>query len=159
MVFNALQINSYVFSEESGANAKKISVWSTKNQHTGICGVRTQRRSHHWPSSGRLWLNLIPLNLVRWIDSWPFDKTWKPGWIDSTRVNRFNSRAMNLEWIFIMTPSCAQESFSKASPSFFLYWLGRLRRGQIQWSSIISHISLLQKIQPNKIHSMNLLHF
>ena len=35
-------------------------------------------------ASGRLRLNLNPLNLVRWIDSWPFDKTWKPGWIDST---------------------------------------------------------------------------
>ena len=55
--------------------------------------------------SGRLRLNLNPLNLVRWIDSWPFDKTWKPGWIDSTWVNRFNGRAMNLERIFFMTPS------------------------------------------------------
>ena len=69
--------------------------------------------------SGRLRLNLNPLNLVRWIDSWPFDKTWKPGWIDSTRVNRFNGRAMNLEWIFIKTPSRARKSFSKASPYFF----------------------------------------
>ena len=33
---------------------QKKSVWSTKGQHTvtGSCGVRTQRRSHHWPSSG-----------------------------------------------------------------------------------------------------------
>ena len=48
MVFNSLQINSYVFSEEIGANAKK-SVWLTKGRHTviGSCGVRTQRRSHH----------------------------------------------------------------------------------------------------------------
>ena len=42
MVFNALQINSYVFSEE--CKWKKKSVRSTKG---GICGVRTQRRSHH----------------------------------------------------------------------------------------------------------------
>ena len=70
-------------------------------------------------SSGRLRLNLNPLNLVRWIDSYPFDKTWKPGWNDSTWVNRFNGRAMNLEWIFIMTPSRARKSFSKASPYFF----------------------------------------
>ena len=40
--------------------------------------------------SGRLRLNLNPLNLVRWIDSWPFDKTWNQvesiqrEWIDST---------------------------------------------------------------------------
>ena len=33
MVFNALQINSYVFIEEIGANEKKF-VWSTKGQHT-----------------------------------------------------------------------------------------------------------------------------
>ena len=33
-----------VFSEEIGA--KKVR--SAKGQHTGICGVRTQRRSHHW---------------------------------------------------------------------------------------------------------------
>ena len=32
MVFNALQINSSVFSEKTGAKAKK-SVWSTKGQH------------------------------------------------------------------------------------------------------------------------------
>ena len=70
-------------------------------------------------SSGRIRLNLNPLNLVRWIDSWPFDKTWKPGWIDSTWVNRFNGRAMNLEWIFIKTLSRARKSFSKASPYFF----------------------------------------
>ena len=54
MVFNAFQINSYVFSKEIGANAKKV--WSTKDQHTGICGVRTQCRSHHWPSSGDVWV-------------------------------------------------------------------------------------------------------
>ena len=69
-----------------------------------------------WPFNGCLRLNLNPLNLVRWIDSWSFDKTWKPGWIDSARVNRFNGRARNLEWIFIMTPSRARKSFSKASP-------------------------------------------
>ena len=86
----------------------------------------------------RLRLNLNPLNLVRWIDSWPFDKTWKPGWIDSTRVNRFNGRAMNLEWIFIMTPSRALKPFSKTSPYFFLYGPGRLRQGQIQCRLIIS---------------------
>ena len=45
MVFNALEINSFPFSEEIGANAKK-------GPHTGICGVRTQCRSHQWPSSG-----------------------------------------------------------------------------------------------------------
>ena len=71
-------------------------------------------------ASGRLRLNLNPLNLVRWINSWPFDKTWKPGWIDSTWVNRFNDRAMDLEWIFIMTPSRVRKSFSKASPYFFV---------------------------------------
>ena len=45
------------FSEEIGANAKK-SVWSTIGQHTvpGSCGVRTQRRSHHWLSSGNVWV-------------------------------------------------------------------------------------------------------
>ena len=74
----------------------------------------------HHTRTGRLRLNVNPLNLVRWIDSWPFDKTWKPGWIDSTWVNRFNLRAMNLEWIFIMTPSRARKSFSKASPYFFV---------------------------------------
>ena len=42
MVFNALPINSYDFSEE--CKWKKKSVRSTKG---GICGVRTQRRSHH----------------------------------------------------------------------------------------------------------------
>ena len=71
--------------------------------------------------SGCLRSNLNPLNLARWIDSWPFDKTWKPAWIDSTWVNRFNGRAMNLEWIFIMTTSCSRKSFpnSKALPYFF----------------------------------------
>ena len=88
--------------------------------------------------SGRLRLNLNPLNLVRWIDSWPFDKTWKPGWIDSTWVNRFNGRAMNLEWIFIKTPSRARKSFSKASPHFFCTDRTGLRRGQIQCRSNIS---------------------
>ena len=70
-------------------------------------------------STGRLRLNSNPLNLVRWIDSWPFDKTWKPGWNNSTWGNRFNGRAVNLEWIFIMTPSRARKSFPKASPYFF----------------------------------------
>ena len=51
MVFNALQINGYVFSEEIGASAKKV-----RSVDTGICGVRTQRRSHHWPSSGDVWV-------------------------------------------------------------------------------------------------------
>ena len=27
-----------------------------KDQHTGICGVQTQRRSHHWPSSRDVWV-------------------------------------------------------------------------------------------------------
>ena len=31
-------------------------VRSMKDQHTGICGVWTQRRSHHWPSSGDVWV-------------------------------------------------------------------------------------------------------
>ena len=37
---------------------QKESVWSTKGQHTvtGSCGVRTQRLSHHWPSSGDVWV-------------------------------------------------------------------------------------------------------
>ena len=35
---------------------KKKSVRSTKGQHTSICWVRTQRRSHHWPSSGDVWV-------------------------------------------------------------------------------------------------------
>ena len=39
MVFNALEINSYVFSEEIGANAKMVR--STKGQHTGICGANS----------------------------------------------------------------------------------------------------------------------
>ena len=77
------------------------------------------RRLRAASDRGRLRLNLNPLNLVRWIDSWPFDKTWKPGWIDSTWVNRFNGRAMNLEWSFIKTASRARKSFSKASPYFF----------------------------------------
>ena len=41
MVFDALQFNSYVFSEE--CNWKKF-IRSTKG---GICGVRTQRQPHH----------------------------------------------------------------------------------------------------------------
>ena len=107
-----------------------------------ICGFqysdRRLRRLHI--HTGHLRLNLNPLNLVRWIDSWPFDKTWKPGWIDSTRVNRFNGRAMNLEWIFIITPSHARKSFSKASPHF-LCGPGRLWRGRIQCRSTISRNS------------------
>ena len=71
----------------------------------------------HNTNTRRLRLNLNPLNLVRSIDSWPFDKTWKPGWIDSTRVNQFNGRAMYLEWI--MTPSRARKSFS---PYFFFFF-------------------------------------
>ena len=55
MVFNALQINSYVFSEEIGTKAKK-SVWLTRGQHNGICEVRSQRQSLHWPSSGDVWV-------------------------------------------------------------------------------------------------------
>ena len=86
---------------------------------------------------------------MHWIDSWPFDKTWKPGWIDSTWVNRFNGRAMNLEWIFIMTPSRARKSFSKASPFFFLLGPGRFRRGEIQCRSIISLGTYSQSFAPN----------
>ena len=53
-------------------------------------------------------------------------------------MNRFNDRAMNLEWIFIMTPSRARKSFSKASPYYFWTDQAGLRRGQIQCRSIIS---------------------
>ena len=81
---------------------------------------RLREKAKVYPATGRLRLNLNPSNLVRWIDSWPFDKTWKPGWNDSTWVNWFNGRAMNLAWIFIMIPSCARTSFSKASPYFFI---------------------------------------
>ena len=37
--------------------ANKTSVWLMKGQHTvtGSCGVRTQHRSHHLPSSGDVW--------------------------------------------------------------------------------------------------------
>ena len=111
-------------------------------------------------ATGRLRLNLNPLNLMRWIDSWPFDKTWKPRWIDSTRVNRFNGRAMNLEWIFIKTPSRARKSFSKASPYFFCK--DRARTGPVSTgtdSMPFDYFAWFQKIQPNEIHSMNLLHF
>ena len=110
-----------------------------------LCHRTSLKKNSRWlfrsksPYSGRLRLNLNPLNLVRWIDSWPFDKTWKLGWIDSTWVSRFNGRAMNLEWIFIMTPSCGRKSFSKASPYFFCTDRAGLRRGQIQCRSIISH--------------------
>ena len=106
--------------------------------------------------SGRLRLRLNPLRLVRWVDSWPFDKTWKPDWIDSTWVNRFNGRAMNLEWIFIKTPSHARKSFSKASPYFFV------RTGPVSTgtdSRPFNYFAWFQKIQPNEIHLMNLLHF
>ena len=94
--------------------------------------------------TGRLRLNLNPLNLVRWIDSWPFDKTWKPGWNDSTWVNWFNGQAMNLEWIFIMTPSHAWNHSQRCCHVVvFLYYICtewvRLRRGRIQCRSIISH--------------------
>ena len=74
-------------------------------------------------SVGAFDLNLNPLNLVRWIDSWPFDKPWKPGRNDSMWVYRFNGQAMNLEWIFIVTPSRARKPFSKVSPCFFLQHL------------------------------------
>ena len=52
MVFNALQIKSYAFSEEIGANAKK----NPFGRRKVICGVRTWRRSHHWPASGDVWV-------------------------------------------------------------------------------------------------------
>ena len=94
--------------------------------------------------SGRLRLNLNPLNLVRWIDSWPFDKTWKPGWIDSTWVNRFNGRAMNLEWIFFMTPSRARKSFSKASPYFFVWCT--IRTGPVYDGDRFSAVRLFRVI-------------
>ena len=68
MVFIALQINSYVFSKEIGANAKK-SFQSTKGQHTGICGVRTQRRLHHWPSSGDVCSSVRACNV--WLPQCP----------------------------------------------------------------------------------------
>ena len=88
-------------------------------QSAGVWAAGAWDRAGLFHTGGRLRLNLNPLNLVRWIDSRPFDKTWKPGWIDSTWVNRFNGRAMNLKWIFIKTPSRARMSFSKASPYFF----------------------------------------
>ena len=113
-----------------------VSSWHRREDvypRPNVCSGAVQHGNHRryayilsvcrWLSSstGRLRLNLNPLNLARWIDSWPFDKTWKPGWIDSTWVNRFNGRAMNLEWIFFMTPSRARKSFSKASPYFFVW--------------------------------------
>ena len=66
-------------------------------------------------------------------------KTWKPGWNDSTWVNRFNDRAMNLKWIFIMTPSRAKVVLDReVSPYFFFMdWAGE-GWGQIQCRSIIS---------------------
>ena len=79
--------------------------------------------------TGRLRINLNPLNPVRWINSWPFDKTWTPDWNDSTQVNRFNGRAMNLEWIFIMTPSRVRKLFSKALRYFFLQTFVRTEYG------------------------------
>ena len=101
--------------------------------------------------SGRLRLNLNWLNLVQWIDSWPFHKTWKPGWNDST------AGLWIPEWIFIMTPSRARKSFSKASPYFFFVRTRLVTTGTD--SMPFDYFARFQKIQPNEIHLMNLLHF
>ena len=78
--------------------------------------------------TGRLRLNLHPLNLVRWIDSWPFDKSWKPGWNDSTAGLWISSES--LSW-----RRAARESRSRRRRHIFLYGPGW---GQIQCRSIIS---------------------
>ena len=122
--------------------------------------TKHQEPKLEWSTTGRLRLNLNPLNLMRWIDSWPFDKTWKPGWNDSTWVNWFNGRAMNLEWIFIMIPSRARKSFSKASPYIFLQHLYGLSTVTTGTDSMpFDYLVWFQKIRPNDIHSMMLLHF
>ena len=58
----------------------RFSQETTKRAHKIICPLSVNANFR----TGGLRLNLNPLNLMRWIDSWPFDKTWKPGWIDST---------------------------------------------------------------------------
>ena len=146
-------------------------------KHSIYHALSDARKGQECPSTAKvltqcLWLNLNPSNLVRWIDSWPFDKlepqveSIQREWIDSTWVNRFNGRAINLEWIFIMTPSHAWKSFVKASPYFFYNIFTdqvRLRRGQIQccWMWLVritswypnfngSHFGL----PPSEIHRM-----
>ena len=109
-------------------------------------------------SSGRLRLNLNLLNLVCWTNSWPFDKTWKPGLNDSTWANRFNSRAMNLEWIFIMTLNHVQKLLLKASPYvYFLHLYGASTITTGMDLMPFNYFVCFQSIQPKDSHSMNLL--
>ena len=56
MVFNALQINSYVFSEEIGANAKKNPFGRLKFNTLSLAAAECELSVDHWPSSGDVWV-------------------------------------------------------------------------------------------------------
>ena len=105
----------------------RFSQETTKRAHKIICPLSVNANFR----TGRLRLNLNPLNLMRWIDSWPFDRTWKPGWIDSTAGLWISSESSSWRRV-------ARESRSRRRHQIFLYGPGRLRRGQIQCCSIIS---------------------
>ena len=126
--FIARPLNRFTHVESFQLGFQVLSNGHELIQRTRFNGFKFNRRHPVWMrqqcecgSSGRLRLNLNLLNLVRWIDLWPFDKTRKPGWNDSAWVNWFNGRAMNLEWIFIMKLSHVQKLFLKASPYIYIF--------------------------------------
>ena len=94
----------------------------------------------HNRHTGRLRLNLKPLNLVRWIDSWPLDKNLK------TRLKRFNviesiqrpgyESRVNLDRDAEPRPKVVLEGFAL----YFLHLYGptAVTTGQIQCRAIIS---------------------
>ena len=93
-------------------------------------------------------------------------------WIHSRLFNNIESQVCNIlpswewigskagcwisEWFFILTLCCTQLSTSKTSPCFLTLYRVRLPWGQIQ---CLQPSYLGEKVQPNRIYSLNLLHF
>ena len=89
------------------------------------------KQQGHWAPS----VKIESVESCAWIDSKPFDKTWKPGWNDLSWVNRFHGRALSFRVnLHHGTEPCAQLFIYKASPFFFFFIMGqvRSRRGRIQ---------------------------
>ena len=103
----------------------------------------------------RLWLNLNPLNLVRWIDSCHgrSKKTWKPGWNDSTAGLWISSESLHHD-----TEPRAKVVLEGVAIFFFTFV--RTEYGTMGTDSMpFDYFAWFQKIQPKDTHSMNLLHF
>ena len=98
-------------------------------------------------NSGCLRLNLNPLNLVGWIDSWPFDKTWNQvesiqrEWIDLTAGLRISSESSSWR-------RAARESRSRRRRHIF-FCTDRAGYGGTD-SMPFDYFAWFQKIQPNE---------